>query len=56
MGGNYIRVTFWQRGEYHNVIYTYDVLDLWQSDPFVIEITDAETGEVLWEKSNQVWR
>lgn len=49
-GGNYIKVTFWQRGEYLSAIYTYDVLDLWKSDRYVAEIIDAETGEVLFRK------
>lgn len=48
VGGKYIRITYWQQGEYLNAVYTYDVLDLWQSDPYVIEILDAETGEVLY--------
>lgn len=50
MGGNLIRVTFWRRGEYLTEVYTYDVFDLWQSDPYVVEIMDNETGEVLFRK------
>lgn len=50
MGGNYIEVTFWCRGEYISTVYTYDEFDIWQSNPLVIKITDEETGEVLFRK------